>query len=442
MAYARESDMDECEIENSLALAETLAQVSLLTPPAAKTRLAARSAELKYGQVDEASGIYVPPRQLLLYMVRMGSFNSAPKILNGDNQDKDVRLPEAITRMELLTHCQKHLQLYPMIKRNFRLSKEYEGDYCANFQKLDSVSKSCSDHVASPYNIRILQWNILSQALGVMNDNFARCPNDALDWNFRRYRIVEEIIQYFPDVVCLQEVDHFNFLKHVLGTQGYEGMFFPKPDSPCFYIEGNNGPDGCAIFYRKNKFDLVKNENKVLEVWRVQSNQVAVLAVLKIRETGQEICVATTHLKARQGALLSTLRNEQGKDLLQFVANHYSDRPTILCGDFNAEPTEPVYETILNGECMNFASAYASCHGCDGLRSADREPPYTTWKIRDEGEICHTIDYVFYNRNAMDVEAVLDFPSGDEIGQDRVPSYLYPSDHFSLVCDFRLVNSL
>lgn len=51
-------------------------------------------------------------------------------------------------------------------------------------------------------------------------------------------------------------------------------MFYPKPDSPCFYIDGNNGPDGCAIFFRRNKFDLIKSECRILEIWRVQSNQV------------------------------------------------------------------------------------------------------------------------------------------------------------------------
>jgi nocturnin len=72
-------------------------------------------------------------------------------------------------------------------------------------------------------------------------------------------------------------VDHFNFLRTVLGTQGYSGMFFPKPDSPCLYIKGNNGPDGCAIFFREEKFELLRTETRVLEVWRVQSNQVSVV---------------------------------------------------------------------------------------------------------------------------------------------------------------------
>jgi nocturnin len=67
------------------------------------------------------------------------------------------------------------------------------------------------------------------------------------------------------------------------------------------------------------------------------------------------------------------------------------------------------------------------------------------FKVREgEGEVCHTIDYVFYSQREFAVEAVLDFPSGEEIGQGRIPSYIYPSDHFSLVCDltFQQQNNL
>jgi hypothetical protein len=41
-------------------------------------------------------------------------------------------------------------------------------------------------------------------ALGQMNDNFVCCPDEALEWRSRRYHIVEEIVEYCPDVVCLQ----------------------------------------------------------------------------------------------------------------------------------------------------------------------------------------------------------------------------------------------
>ncbi|XP_067004646.1 nocturnin isoform X3 [Anabrus simplex] len=380
---------------------------------------------------------------------RMGSFTSAPKILNDDTQDSDVHIPERLTREQLLARCHRELADRPsLVKRTFRRVAPQVGDSPSAVRLLqwNVLSKVCGEAVSSPNHIRVLQWNVLSQALGQMNDNFVCCPDEALEWSKRRYQIVEEIVEYCPDVILLQEVDHFSFLKKVLGSQGYSGMFFPKPDSPCLYIQGNNGPDGCAIFYRNSKFDLLKLETRVLEVWRVQSNQVAVLAMLRVRETGQEVCVATTHLKARNGALLSTLRNEQGKDLLEFVIANSEGRPVIMGGDFNAEPIEPIYLTLLGNRTLRLASAYTSLRKNDDSNniqmSAELEPPYTTWKIRDEGEVCHTIDYVFYTRDDFVVEALLEFPTGEDIGKGRVPSLNYPSDHFSLVCDFRFKNSI
>ena len=86
--------------------------------------------------------------------------------------------------------------------------------------------------------------------------------------------MLEEISRHNADVICLQEIDHFMFLRKSLAALGYVGHFIPKPDSPCLYLANNSGPDGCAIFYKKDKFDLTKLESRILEVWKVQSNQV------------------------------------------------------------------------------------------------------------------------------------------------------------------------
>ena len=86
--------------------------------------------------------------------------------------------------------------------------------------------------------------------------------------------MIEEIARHNADVICLQEIDHFSFFRKALATLGYVGHFTPKPDSPCLYLADNSGPDGCAIFYKKDKFDLVTLDSRVLEVWNVQSNQV------------------------------------------------------------------------------------------------------------------------------------------------------------------------
>lgn len=120
------------------------------------------------------------------------------------------------------------------------------------------------------------------------------------------------------------------------------------------------------------------------------------------------------------------------------------NRPILISGDFNAEPIEPVYSTVINFEPLKLSSAYADMlasissnstdekdgeHATnetngddtkngDGVSNGDginngldsrlehlinHEPPYTTWKIREDGEVCHTIDYVFYSRDKLKV---------------------------------------
>lgn len=410
------------------------------------------------------------------YVPRMGSFNSAPKINNTDSQDDTLEVPEGLNTIDLLQHCKiMRGEHRPQLLTRYFLNPTNDSAIISNditeglrVLKLNAVSKVCSAPITSPNQLRVLQWNILSQSLGQNNDGFVQCPEEALTWDNRKYLIVEEILKNNPDVVCLQEVDHFKFLERVLGSQNYNGIFFPKPDSPCLYIQENNGPDGCAIFYKRDKFELVNFETRVLEVWRVQSNQVAIAANLRVLETGKEICICTTHLKARSGALLSKLRNEQGKDLLRFVNSVAQGRPLILSGDFNAEPIEPVYGTVLNYKTLGLSSAYADLNDKDKILSkvrdnsktkqngvidatdsenvktlaelsASLEPPYTTWKIREDGEVCHTIDYVFYTKNKLKINNCLQFPQENEIGKSRTPSFQYPSDHFSLVCDLELL---
>lgn len=157
--------------------------------------------------------------------------------------------------------------------------------------------------------------------------------------------------------------------------------------------------------------------------------QVAIVIQLRDTITGNKVCICTTHLKARPGALMSSIRKEQGRALLDFVHSHCGSSPVIVCGDFNAEPTEPVYE-VLSGSSLNLASAYA--HN-------GKEPAYTTWKIREEGEQCQTLDYIFYSKSQLQVNAILKFPDSGEIADCRLPSLSYPSDHLSLVCDMSFI---
>ena len=115
-----------------------------------------------------------------------------------------------------------------------------------------------SEHEAER-SVVVMQWNVLSQALGTSLDNFVSASS-SLDWESRRWRVVHEIIRHSPDIICLQEVDHFRLLERVLASLGYLGRFVAKPDSPCLYVANNNGPDGCAIFYRADTFSCERVE--------------------------------------------------------------------------------------------------------------------------------------------------------------------------------------
>ncbi|KAG5263653.1 hypothetical protein AALO_G00267170 [Alosa alosa] len=295
--------------------------------------------------------------------------------------------------------------------------------------------------------IRVMQWNILAQALGEGKDGFLRCPLDALNWAERKYLILEEILTYQPDVLCLQEVDHyFDTFRPVLSSLGYQSSFCPKPWSPCLDVENNNGPDGCALFFRRDRFEPLATNHLRLSAMMLKTNQVAVVTTLRCRASGRRFCVAVTHLKARSG--WESLRSAQGSSLLQSLcaitmemavqdaSGAVADEdeagvPLIVCGDFNAEPWEDVYRRFASSP-LGLDSAYKHL-SADG-RS---EPPYTSWKIRrSSGESRHTLDYIWYSSRRFCVNGVLELPNEEQIGPDRLPSYHYPSDHLSLVCDF------
>ena len=280
----------------------------------------------------------------------------------------------------------------------------------------------------------ILHFTALSQG----SDNFVLCPNEALDWKNRHIHIVEEILTYNPTVLCLEEVDQFDFLTETLQTVGYTGIWFPKPDSPCLYTPNHNGSDGCALFWKTDSIILKSSENVVLKNSTLSdTNQVSIIGRFQIKNISEgqnELYIAVTHLKSKKP--YSQIRLEQGKWLVNYLSKLVGNIPIVICGDFNAEPDEKVYDEFSKS-MMCLKSAY-TC-----LSARGDEPPYTTWKVRGspkgQQDIFCTIDYIWYSFKSLSVCSLLKFPTADELGENRLPSFEYPSDHLSLVCDFELI---
>ncbi|OQS07755.1 hypothetical protein THRCLA_00248, partial [Thraustotheca clavata] len=73
---------------------------------------------------------------------------------------------------------------------------------------------------------------------------------------FRRIRslptqLLREILTWAPDVICLQEVDHFDdYFETELASHGYEGKYQRRT--------GETTLDGCAIFIRSATFTIVE----------------------------------------------------------------------------------------------------------------------------------------------------------------------------------------
>ena len=259
-------------------------------------------------------------------------------------------------------------------------------------------------------------------------ENFIKCPQEALAWKTRSQRSLEEILTREPDIICLEEVDHFrDFYQPALESIGYKGLFQAKSGSPCLKFSGNSGPDGCAIFYNKDKFTLEEVRERVLEDSSGDlTNQVALIVKLTDIMQRQPLVCAVTHLKAKPG--FESLRHSQGRDILKGISLLKDENTAVVvCGDFNAEPTEPVCDLMKQNEFnLPLMSAYESATGS--------EPTFTTWKIRPRGEVKHTIDYVWHSKD-LGVAQCLKVPQDEDVGDDRLPCKEYPSDHISLVFD-------
>ncbi|CAK4108956.1 unnamed protein product [Aphanomyces euteiches] len=275
-----------------------------------------------------------------------------------------------------------------------------------------------------------MQFNVLADGLCDLRKDkggFILSPPESLPWTYRRSLIVAEIERFAPDVICLQELDHMDWMQTHLSDLGYAGHFVSKPHSPC--LEYSNNADGCAIFLNRAKGLHMKHmcsPRYDLEDGS-PSNQIALIG--KIYQYDSPLfVVACTHLKATKTAEGEALRLSQVKQLHTHMLEH-GDIPMIICGDFNAEPQDvdevPALAIPEMLQC-GWKSAYAV---------AGSEPAYTTWKIRPGVESRHVIDYIFYN-DKLTLLSVVDAPT--EIDDCRLPSLKYPSDHIALIAKFEI----
>ncbi|KAG0289170.1 hypothetical protein BGZ96_007209 [Linnemannia gamsii] len=220
-----------------------------------------------------------------------------------------------------------------------------------------------------------MTYNLLAQAL-VRRDMFPHATQKALRWKFRKQNILQEFLDFGPDLACLQEVDFWDEVYYpALTKAGYETA----------YYKNQNKKHGCAIIWRKTRFEKV--EQKSLEYDQngqptFTTGNIGLMVALKpLKQAAKNpdpnadmvlpdeeededessansqdvelpggILVATTHLfwrpdgsyeRLRQASILLDKIQEWNKDLNYTI---------LLGGDFNTTPRDAAYRAMTRNE--------------------------------------------------------------------------------------------
>ncbi|MQM02583.1 hypothetical protein Taro_035354 [Colocasia esculenta] len=164
----------------------------------------------------------------------------------------------------------------------------------------------------------VLSYNILSDAYAT-SETYSYCPPWALSWHYRRQNLLREIIGYHADILCLQEVqsNHFEeFFAPELDKHGYQALYKKKTSE--VYNGNPSTIDGCATFFRRDRFSHVKK-------YEVEFNKAAQSLTDAVIPTGQKK-TALSRLIKDNVALIAVLEAK--------FSSHVADTPgkrQLLC---------------------------------------------------------------------------------------------------------------
>ncbi|CAN1144253.1 Carbon catabolite repressor protein 4 homolog 1 [Linum perenne] len=349
--------------------------------------------------------------------------------------------------------------------------------------------------ISSSGTFTVLSYNILADAYAT-SESYAYCPSWALSWAYRRQNLLREIVGYRADIVCLQEVqnDHFEeFFAPELDKHGYQALYKRKTNE--VYSGNPNTIDGCATFFRRDRFSHVKKYevefNKAAQsltealvpsaqrktaLNRLVKDNVALIVVLEAKFSNQGVdnpgkrqllCVANTHVNVHPD--LKDVKLWQVLTLLKGLEKiaASADIPMLVCGDFNSLPGSAPHALLAMGKVdplhsdiavdplsilrphsklthqLPLVSAYSSFARLGvglgqqqrrKLDSATNEPLFTNC-TRD---FIGTLDYIFYTADSLTVEALLELLDEESLRKDTaLPSPEWSSDHIALLAEFR-----
>ena len=195
---------------------------------------------------------------------------------------------------------------------------------------------------------------MLAQELLDMHDElYLHCDRVYSRWEYRKYYLLEQLIDSSADVICLQEMEessYNSFFSPNLKENHYRSVYKKRTGSHS---------DGVAIFFKTDKFEFVSCRrvefNRRCPI--LDRDNVAIIIKLRLlnctpsSDADNFLYVATTHLlfNPKAGdiklAQLCTLLAE----LREFTQKDIETHPVIICGDFNFLPNSCIYYFLRTG---------------------------------------------------------------------------------------------
>ncbi|KAM5559106.1 carbon catabolite repressor protein 4 [Rosa sericea] len=350
--------------------------------------------------------------------------------------------------------------------------------------------------ISSSGTFTVLSYNILSDVYAT-SESYSYCPSWALSWPYRRQNLLREIVGYRADIVCLQEVqsDHFDeFFAPELDKHGYQALYKRKTNE--VYSGNTQTIDGCATFFRRDRFSHVKKyevefnkaaqsltdamiptNQKKSALNRLVKDNVALIVVLEAKFSNQGVdnpgkrqllCVANTHVNVHQD--LKDVKLWQVHTLLKGLEKiaASADIPMLVCGDFNSVPGSAPHTLLAMGKVdpshidlqvdplnilrplsklihqLPLVSAYSSFARLGvglGLEQQRRRMDPTTNEplfTNCTRDFIGTLDYIFYTADSLTVESLLELLDEESLRKDTaLPSPEWSSDHIALLAEFR-----
>lgn len=174
---------------------------------------------------------------------RMSAFTPNVSVCQGHQQSVDDGQTEQHPKQHEFTTLEEMIRRY---------RKWYHTTLGKAYENCDSLNQN------GEFIFKMMSYNILAQEL-LTTHKYLYHDHDqtALNWPYRFKRLMCEISETKPDILCLQEVQKTNLDQIIQGLQSTINLKY----SFVYKKRTGDKPDGCAIFYNKDAFNLIDQWN-------------------------------------------------------------------------------------------------------------------------------------------------------------------------------------